>query len=345
MHKVADFRSDKVTQPTEEMWQAMVKAELGNGVGDEGETVRQLQELAAHMTGKEAALFVVSGIMANQLAVNAQTNPGEEIILNEFSHIAMSEGGNASYLSGVQTRPLSNNGRVMELSEIERVLSTGYARTSLIALENTLYLGGKIIPLDYMEEVYNLAKRYGAKVYLDGARITNASVETGIPVSKYASYTDSIMFCLSKGLCAPAGSILAGSKDFIERVKKFRRKFGGGLKQAGPYAACGLVALNKMIPRLKEDHKRARFFRDKLLLISGTEEILDIEECETNMLCITLKQGNVDAFIESLAAQSVFASRIACGRIKFVFHKDIDEEDISRSINVIETVFSSIIVS
>jgi threonine aldolase len=337
MHGIADFRSDKVAKPTKEMLDAMLSAEWGSGIGDEGPTVREIEKLACELTGKEAAIFVASGTMANAIAIKAQAAPGEQVIADDNSHIVWVEAGNAAYLSQVQMRPLPSSSGVMDIADIGRAMARSWAPTTLICIENTHnMLGGKVMPLDYMRELKVFANARGARVHLDGARITNASVKTGIPVAQYAACADSIMFCLSKGLCAPVGSMLCGDAAFVQKASAFRKRFGGIPKQNAPLAACGIVALTKMIPRLKDDHATASRLGSGLKAIPGIGRRLDVEDAETNMVFVTVKGVDPVAVAAKLAEERVLTLHITGGRLRFVTHRDVDAEDVDRCVGAMQ---------
>lgn len=343
MRETADFRSDKCALPTPEMIEAMSKPRWGDGQDDDGPSVRELERMCRELTGKEAAVFVTSGTMANQLAINAHTNPGEEIIFGENCHTYLTEGGSAAAISGVQTCVLPSARGLMDLSQIEHALTRAHAHASrtLVCTENTHNFGGGIVvPLDYLEDIRTLASKHGAKVHLDGARINNASVKSGIPVAEYAATADSVMFCLSKGLCAPVGSVLCGDADFIDRARAFIRRIGARPKQAAPLAECGIIGVKTMKKRLSEDHENAARFAEGLAGIPGIEKKLDVEEPETNMVFMTLKKGDADAFLEVLSKHKVRAYHIAHGRMRFVTHNDVDADDIDRAVEVFRTVLS-----
>ncbi len=337
MHEIAELRSDKCALPTPEMIDAMGAVAWGDGQEEEGPTVRELEELASELTGKEAALFAATGTMANQLAIMAHTHPGEEIILDEDSHIFWTEGGAPALLAGVQTCSLPATRGMMELKQIEEVFARGHkgARATLVCTENTHNMqGGLVVPLDYLKQVHAAAAKNAAKVHMDGARITNASVKSGVPIVDYAATAESIMFCLSKGLCAPVGSMLCGSADFIARARAFRERIGGSLKQPAPLARCGIIALSTMIDRLKEDHENALRLEKGLRAIPKIENKLDIEQADTTMVFMTMKSGSADEFLGRLAKERIGAYHIVGERMRFVTHNDIDAEDIDRTVAV-----------
>ncbi|MDP2972738.1 MAG: GntG family PLP-dependent aldolase, partial [Deltaproteobacteria bacterium] len=258
MKKWIDLRSDTVTRPTPLMRKAMSEAEVGDDVFGEDPTVNALHERVAQMLGKEAALFVPSGTMANQLAIKSHTQPGDEVIIEATSHPYNFEGGGGAVLSGIQFYCLRGVRGILDASQIEEAIRPDdhhFPVTRLICLENTHNRGGgAIYPIDKMAEIYRLAKSKGLLVHLDGARLWNASVATGISPHEYGQWADSVSVCLSKGLGAPIGSLVAGSRIFIDRVHRFRKMFGGGMRQVGIIAAAGLYALEHHIERLKEDH-------------------------------------------------------------------------------------------
>lgn len=339
MHEISDFRSDKVARPTPGMLEAMTHARWGNGIGEEGSSVHELEKLACELTGKEASLFVISGTMANELAVKAMTSPGDQIILDDQSHVFAVESGYAATLSGVQTRALPAPDGMLDLAALDRTFAARFGRTSLVLTENTHnMLGGKVVPLDYMRELHALAHRHGAQVYLDGARILNASAKTGVPVADYAACADSLMFCLSKGLCAPAGSMLCGSADFVRRAADFRKVFGGALKQPGPLAECGIVALTEMVDRLVEDHSNGARLAQGLCLLPEAAQHLEVETPETNMVFFTLRHASPEIFQKGLAERKVLALHMGLGRFRFVTHHDVDAEDVGRAVAVIGEV-------
>jgi len=337
MHEIAEFRSDKCARPTPEMIEAMTSVAWGDGQEEEGPTVRELEGLAARLTGKEAALFAATGTLGNQLAIMTHTHPGEEIIVDEDSHIFWTEGGAPALLAGVQTCSLKAARGRMDLDQIAEVFARGHkgARATLVCTENTHNMqGGRVVPLDYLRAVRALASKNGATVHMDGARITNASVKSGVSVADYAATADSVMFCLSKGLCAPVGSMLCGDADFIARARTFRERIGGFLKQPAPLARCGIIALTTMMDRLAEDHDNAARLEKGLRAIPGIDKKLDVEDAETNMVFMTLKQDDADAFLARLAHERVYAYRIVGGRMRFVTHNDIDADDVDRTVGL-----------
>ncbi len=341
MHDVADFRSDKVARPTPEMIEAMAFCDWGDGQSDEGETVRELERLAMNATGKPAALYAASGTLANQLAIHTHTRPGEDIVLDGLAHIFGAEGAALGALSGALTVTLPGTFGMMEPAVVERALSRRGAKPGLVCTENTHnFGGGRVMPLEYLLEVRTLARKYGANVHLDGARIFNASVKSGIPVATYAATADSIMFCLSKGLCAPAGSMLCGDIEFITRAREFREVTGALLKRPGPFAACGIIAMTQMVDRLRDDHRNTARLAKGLRELCGSEREIDIEKAETNMVFVTLKRRDGDRFVAGLKRERVLSYHLGEGRLRFALHRDIDADDVDRTVEAFGKLFA-----
>ncbi len=343
--KIIDLRSDTVTLPTEEMREAMMKAEVGDDVYGEDPTVRELEELAASIFEKEAALFVVSGTMANQVSVMTYTQPGDEVIVGKHSHIYNYEVGAMAALSGVQAMPIDDENGTFNLEELEDAIrgeNIHFPRTALITLENTHNrAGGAALSKEYIDEVASVADKYGIPVYLDGARIFNACVALGVKPSEMVERVDSLMFCLSKGLSAPVGSVIVGRKSFIERARRMRKRMGGGMRQAGVIAACGIVALTKMIDRLKEDHDNAELLARELSDVKGI--IVEPVPVRTNMVYFMLLPGAIDAYELSkrLLERGVKISVVSKRRVRLVTHKDVSREDVLTAARLIKEVVGS----
>jgi threonine aldolase len=337
-----DLRSDTVTKPTVEMRKAMAEAEVGDDVYGEDPTVNRLEELAAEMFNKEAALFVASGTMGNQVSIMAHTQRGDEVILEADSHIFWYEAGAMSVLSGVMPHPIKGNNGAMDPEEVRRAIrpkDIHFPRTSLISIENTHNRsGGRVVPLENFKAIYEIAKQFDMNVHIDGARIFNAAIASNVPVKEYAKYADSLMFCLSKGLCAPVGSIVVGSKEFIERARKARKILGGGMRQAGVLAAAGIVALTKMVDRLREDHENAKFLAVKLREIGY---MVNPEEVETNMVILRTDNLRVNAhqLLKAMKERGVFAVAFSDSSIRLVTHNDVSRNDILRALDVLEKLF------
>jgi threonine aldolase len=343
MKKVIDLRSDTVTKPSEGMRKAMYEAEVGDDVFGEDPTVNKLQSYAAELLGKEAALFVPSGTMANQICLNVLTNPGDEVICEKDSHIFNYESGSPAALSGIQLHPLEGNRGVISPEQVEeqiRPVSAYYMpRTKVIEVENTHNrAGGTIHPIENIKELSGLAKKYNLSFHLDGARIWNASVATGIPVADYAKHFDSISCCLSKGLGAPIGSLVAGNKVFVEKAFRVRKGWGGGMRQVGIIAAAGLYALQNNISRLKEDHEKAKFIADKISQISNL--YIDMESVQTNIIIFKPMKMKADDAISKCKEKGLLFSSGKVGTLRAVTHLDVSFEDIKKATHIIEEVFS-----
>ena len=340
-NEYSDFRSDTVTRPTEEMRKAMYDAEVGDDVHGDDPTANRLEELAADKVGKEAALFVPSGTMGNTIAMIVGVGEGKEVILEEKSHILNFEAGNVSRLARALPRAMrSDRGKIpVDLMEknIHTSLRDHITETRAIALENTHNTwGGALLGLDYLNEVSALAHKYNLYLHLDGARVFNAATALKVNVKEIAAHFDSLMFCLSKGLSAPVGSILAGSKEFIKEARFVRKYLGGGMRQVGVIAAAGIVALEKMVDRLVEDHRRAKRLADNIADLRGID--VNPDDVETNMIMISLKAIDSDTFLQKLAARKILALPFDKKSVRIVIHKDIDDNDIDKAISVIREI-------
>jgi len=320
-----DLRSDTVTWPTPAMREAMARAPVGDDVYGDDPTVNELEALAAAMVGKEAALFVPSGTFGNQLALFTWCPRGSEVILGEQCHIIQHEAGAASVIAGVQVRTMDAPGGILPVDGIaDRIRGEDihYPPTSLICLENA-HSSGRVIPRDYMAGVAELARRRNLPIHLDGARVFNAAAALGIGADAIAAQVDSLMFCLSKGLCAPVGSMLAGPADFIARARRKRKIMGGGMRQAGILAAAGLIALRDMTGRLGEDHECARYLAERLGRIPGIA--VEKDALDINMVFFSLPTW-VDGqeFASFLASSGVLINPPEQGACRFVAHYWID---------------------
>jgi threonine aldolase len=342
MRPLIDLRSDTVTKPTPAMRKAMAEAEVGDDVYGEDPTVNTLQEKVARLLGKEAGLYVPSGTMANQLAVKAHTQPGDEVILEATSHPNNFEGGALAALSGVQIYVLHGDRGILDPSQIEGAIRPEdhhYPVTKLICLENTHNRGGgAIYPLKKMQDIYRLAGSKGLLVHLDGARLWNASVATGIRPHEYAQYADSVSVCLSKGLGAPVGSVVAGSKAFIDRVHRYRKMFGGGMRQAGILAAAGIYALDHHIARLKEDHENAKRLARGLEGLKGIS--IDPDHVETNMVMFSVTGAgrSLTHVKEEMQKEGVLFNAISRSQIRLVTHLDVSREEIDQALAAFKKV-------
>lgn len=334
MSEISDFRSDTVTRPTPEMRRAMAEAVVGDDVLGDDPTVIRLEALAAETMGKEAGLFVPSGTMGNSVAAKVWTRELEEVIVEARSHIYNMESTHLTFVSRVTPRPIPSHRGAMDPGEVERNIRTPSVhspRTSLICLENTHNnWSGAVLPLENCRAIREVADKHGLRVHLDGARIFNASAASGVPVRQYAALADSVMFCLSKGLAAPVGSMLVGPRDFIDMARRVRKVLGGGMRQAGVLAAPGIIALTTMTNRLGEDHARAKRLAAAVAGLPGLS--LDPASIETNILIFGFEHARLSAaeFLDKLAKRRVLALAIS-GGVRFVTHKDIDDEDVDRA--------------
>ncbi len=345
--RVVDLRSDTVTRPSAEMRQVMMTARVGDDVFGEDPTVNQLQEMVAKLTGKEAALFVTSGTQGNQVCINAHTRPGEEIIVERGSHIFNYECGSPALLSGVQVYPIDGRQGVFTLEQVEQAVrprNVHHPQTSLICIENTHNrAGGTIFPLEEMERIARFARERGLRMHLDGARLWNASVATGISIREYCQYFDSVSLCFSKGLGCPVGSIVVGDRAFIRRAHYYRKAYGGGLRQAGILAAAAMYAIENNLSRLEEDHRKARLLAEGLCRLPGVT--LDLETVQTNIVIFDLDETIVPAarLVELLKEQGVLVLNIAPGRIRAVTHLDVSLEDIGYALEACQQVWEQVV--
>lgn len=333
-----DLRSDTVTMPTKEMRQAMANAEVGDDVYGDDPTVNKLEALAAKMVGKEASLFVPSGTMGNQLAVMSHTQRGNEVILGENSHIVVHEAGATAVLSSVQLRTIKSPDDIVYPAAVLNAIRSDdihEPKTGLICMENAL-ANGTVVPLNIMKEVYNIAKSHDIPVHLDGARLFNAAAYLNVEPSDVAKYADSVMFCLSKGLCAPVGSMLAGTKTFVDKARRNRKILGGAMRQAGILAAAGIIALEEMTKRLKADHENARYMAERLMEIKGIE--LNINSVQIDMVWFRLSSSIIDpdTLVDKLFEKSIKINGPEGGLYRFVTNNDVSKEDIDYVIECIK---------
>lgn len=335
-----DLRSDTVTMPTKEMRMAMAEAIVGDDVYEDDPTISELQKLAAEMTGKEAAIFVPSGTMGNQLAIMTHTHRGDEIIVEENCHIVQHEVGAAAVLAGVHIRTVKGNNSIIDAKDVEKAIREDdihYPRTGLICMENALS-NGMVVSLENMKAVYEVAKKHNLPVHLDGARLFNAAAAINTSADEICKYTDSVMFCLSKGLCAPVGSMLAGSEAFIRRAKKNRKLLGGGMRQSGILAAAGLIALKDMSKRLRIDHENALYLAKKLGEIKGIK--LDISNVQINMVFFDISETGIDSerLVKELFNKGIKVNGAENGLMRFVTNNDVSKEDIDYTIDCMKQI-------
>ena len=337
--KVIDLRSDTVTLPSPAMREAIANAELGDDVFGDDPTVNRLQALAADRLGKEAALLTTSGTQSNLVAMLTHCRRGDEIIVGDESHTLHYEVGGAFALGGLGLRPVANDrkGRLV-LDQVEAVIrqrDVHYPRTGLICLENTHnHCGGTVLSEEDLAAARELADRHGLPLHLDGARLFNASVTLGVPISRLAQYADSVCFSLCKGLGCPVGSVLCGSGDFILEARRYRKMLGGGMRQAGIIAAAGIYALENMVDRLAEDHENARVLAANLEDISGIELA---PPPQTNMVFFTVEGWDLGELVRRLQQVGVLCFDEG-GRIRMVTHYGIERPDVEEAAGRLRTV-------
>lgn len=338
---IIDLRSDTVTKPSPGMRDAMVNAEVGDDVYKEDPTVNELEEFAADFLGKEASLFVPTGLMGNQICLNVLTVPGDEVICERNAHIFQYESGTPSKLSGIQLNLIEGRKGIIYPEQIEpliRPVSAYYMpRTKVIEIENTHSVaGGTIVPVDTIKSIKLLADRYNLSMHLDGARIWNASVASGVSLRDYCSNFDTVSVCLSKGLGAPVGSLIAGKKEFIEEAFRVRKGIGGGMRQVGIIAAAGLYALRNNIERLSEDHDKARKLGNRLNQLDSVE--IDLDSVQTNMIMFKPKRKKVEEVLSDAKTKGLILGPGGVGVVRAVTHMDVSFEDIDRASDILKDI-------
>jgi threonine aldolase len=339
-----DLRSDTVTRPTPAMREAMASAEVGDDVYSEDPTVNRLEKEVAEVFGREASIFVPTGTMGNQIAIRLHTQHGQEVICEARSHVLDWEMAMMSAFSGCQARTVAAERGILTWEHIKPAIGPKIyyrAQTGMISLENTHNMaGGTVTPLPVLEEVWAGAREVGLPVHLDGARVFNAATALGLSVAKLTSGFDTVMFCLSKGLGAPVGSMLVGSKKAIEQARVYRKALGGGMRQAGVLAAAGLIALHEMSKRLHEDHANARLLAEAVAAAPEVAEI-DLETVQTNIVIFKLRSkdqangGDAAAFTAALKQKGVLVSAIGPHSVRFVTHYDVDRVACARAATIV----------
>lgn len=347
--KFIDFRSDTVTQPTKKMREAMYNASVGDDVYGDDITVQELESLAAEIVGKEAALFVPSGTFGNQLCIFTHCERGDEIILGRDCHILRYECGALSVIAGVQSVSLSTKQGLLDVQDIENAIRSPFdsiskvhqPKTRLLCLENALGCG-RVVPLESMEKFFNLAKKNNLNVHLDGARLFNAAASLNCEAKEITKYCDSVMFCLSKGLCSPIGSIIAGSHKFIQEARFKRKLMGGGLRQVGVLAACGLISLKDHVKLLADDHKIAKFLCEKLIEIKEIEVVP--EDVQINFVFFKTKADiDVKALGDSLKSEGILTHfNLNGGPHRLAIHYYIREKEILKFIDAMKNFFQNL---
>lgn len=342
---IIDLRSDTITKPTEAMRQAMALAPVGDDVFAEDPTVNLLQQKVAALLGKPAALYVPSGVMSNQLAINAHTQPGDEVIVEKESHIFNYETAAPSILSNVQLHLITGERGVLKVDQLPpAVRSDAYymPRTRLICLENTHNrAGGTIYPIDEIRKIRDFAKSRGIRMHLDGARLWNASVATGISPLEYAQYFDTVSVCFSKGLGAPVGSVLVGSDEVVQHARRFRKILGGGMRQAGIIAAGALYALEHHIERLKEDHDKARLFAERIAAnpLLG----IDLKHVQTNIVVFDISATGkaTGEILGALRAKNVLLTDANYTSLRAVTHLDVTTDQVVQAADIVAGITRS----
>jgi threonine aldolase len=334
-----DLRSDTVTLPTPAMREAMARAEVGDDVFGEDPTVNRLEEMAAERMGKEAAMFVPSGTMANLSALLTHCNRGDEAIMGDRAHTFLYEAGGSAALGGIHPYPLPNRpDGTLDLEQLEAAIrpdNVHFPRTRLICLENTHNrCGGAVLPPAYLRAVQEIARRHGLAVHMDGARIFNAAVALGVEAQDLAQYADSVSFCLSKGLCAPVGSLVCGPAEFIARARRARKILGGGMRQAGIIAAAGIVALAEMVDRLEEDHRNAHRLADGIRAMQGLRLSYPVR---SNIVMFKLMRNDLDGatLVQRWHEAGLAVLSLAPGEYRAVVHHGISADDIDTALQVI----------
>jgi threonine aldolase len=346
-----DLRSDTVTVPTPAMRQAMAAAEVGDDVFGDDPTVNRLEALAAETTGMEAALFVASGTMGNLASLLAHAGRGRDVILGDESHIYHYENGGASALGGLVFRPVATNADgTLPIAALRKAIHLPahnyhyyhYTRPGVICLENTHNrCGGRVLSPDYFAEVAALATEHGLPVHLDGARLFNAAVAAGRPITDWTRHVSSVQLCLSKGLSAPVGSLICGSAPFVHEARRMRKILGGGMRQAGVIAAPGIVALTDMVGRLADDHRNARILAEGIAALPGV--VLDPPEVDTNIVVFRMPGvPAAEAYSEALEREGVLISNFGGGRLRVVTHDGITEADCLAAVGVMRRVWKQI---
>ncbi len=342
MDQLIDLRSDTITRPTPEMRRAIFEAEVGDDVYGEDPTVNRLEARAAEITGKEAAVYVPSGTMGNQTAIKTHTQQGQEIIVHERSHVVRYEMGGPAQLSGCVTWTLASEGGILSWEKIEpyiRTSSDHFGGTGLISVENSHNsCGGRVYPQPVLDEICDGAHDRGLKVHMDGARVFNAATYLGTPVRDVVAKVDSVMFCLSKGLGAPVGSMLAGSGEFIERARLVRKILGGSMRQAGILAAAGLVALEKSPAGLQTDHDNARLIAESLATMPGIA--IDASKVQTNIVIYDVSGTGMTGkeLSAKLKERGVLSNAISEYQMRMLTHFDVNREQCERAMEVVKEV-------
>ncbi len=340
--KYIDLRSDTVTKPSPQMRQAMLHAEVGDDVYGEDPSVNKLQDKIASLFGKEAALFVPSGVMGNQVCIKVHTNPGDEIITDEDAHIFVYENAAPAALSGVSIKTIAGNNGLITAGQIKKALRPKayyLPNTKLICLENTHgRSGGTVFPIEEIRRIHELANDNKIRMHLDGARIWNAAIASDVSLYEYAKYFDSLSVCLSKGLGAPIGSVITGDSEFIERARVVRKMFGGGMRQVGVIAAAGLYAIENNFERLQQDHENAIYLAKELSNLKSFD--INLSNVQTNMVIVDIKNEKIqNEVLDALKTNGVLLTPEKYNSIRAVTHLDVKFEEIKQVVNIFQKLF------
>jgi threonine aldolase len=333
-----DLRSDTVTLPTEEMLEAIRHADLGDDVYGEDPTVNRLEDMAAAKMGKEAGLLVASGTQANLVSLMSNAQRGELVVLESESHMNWYEVGGISSIAGLMPWPVRSQYGALDPKDVEAAIrpeNIHFPQPALVCAENTHNRhGGTVITPAQLESIRRVVDSHGLKLYMDGARIFNAAIALKVKPEELAKHVDNLMFCLSKGLCCPVGSVIVGSREFIKKARKVRKVLGGGMRQAGIIAAAGIVALEKMVERLEEDHKNARRLAEGISKVEGIR--VDLARVQTNMVFLDISglKTSDEVILSKLKQEGILASTLAKNRLRLVTHMGIEQEHVDKAIDV-----------
>ncbi len=338
-----DLRSDTVTKPSKAMREAMMNAEVGDDVYKEDPTANKLENYCAELFGKEDALFVPSGVMGNQLCLNVLTQPSDEVICDKYAHIFQYESGSPAMLSGLSLNLIEGENGIITPEQVEPLIRPSSAyympRTKVIEVENTHNVSGGVIqPLENIRVLKSLADKYDLKMHLDGARLWNASIKSGVSLEEYSSYFDTVSVCLSKGLGAPVGSVILGEKDFIKEAFRMRKAWGGGMRQIGILAAAGQYAIENNMSKLSKDHEKAKSLADHISKLPGVE--IDLNLVQTNIVMFKPVTFKVEDVLQKCKDKNLLLSLGGVGVIRAVTHLDISSEDINSAIKILSEVFN-----
>ena len=337
-----DLRSDTITQPSDGMRRAIAEAEVGDDVYGEDPTVNRLQDVAADLLGKEAALFVPSGTMANQICLHVLTDPGDEVVLERSSHVFNYETGAAGLLSGVQLHPVDGKNGLLTPDAVEAAIRPDmpvFPPTRVVSIENTANkAGGRVYPMDRIRAVEDVVREHDLRFHLDGARLWNASAATGVDEATYTEPFDIVWAALSKGLGCPVGSVIAGSQDLIEAATVARKRFGGGMRQAGILAAAGLYALEHHRPHLADDHEKARVFAEGMEACAAFS--VDLDAVETNIVLFDVNDGAAQPVVDRIADEGVLLTPFGPKTIRATFHRDVSMDAVSKAVETIQALYA-----